>query len=74
MSIIHVKIPKESTDWEIDDFLGNTLQYKIQDRWVYEVSCELPSNELKIIGLLDEEKSKSLGYDQNWKWIEIQEI
>jgi len=36
-------------DYQIDDFLTNTLQYKINQKWIYLNSLELPPNDLKII-------------------------
>lgn len=49
--IISIKVKTESVDWRIDDFLGNSFQYKIDNEWHYDTSVNLPNCELEIIGL-----------------------
>lgn len=48
MKTIEVAVPL-AEDYQIDDFLTNTLQYKINQKWIYLTSLELPPNDLKII-------------------------
>jgi hypothetical protein len=48
MKTIEVAVPL-AEDYQIDDFLTNTLQYKINQKWIYLTSLELPTNDLKII-------------------------
>ena len=48
MRTIEVTVPK-AEDYQIDDFLGNILIYKIGEKWNYLPNVKLPHNELKII-------------------------
>jgi|OM-RGC.v1.033669460 hypothetical protein len=71
-NILIIEVPNNSTEYEIDDFLGNTLQYKIGDDWIYNTYIELPTNRLEIIGILnDEEKYIKYNIDRNKKYILI---
>ena len=47
-------------DYQIDDFLANTLQYKIDENWIYLTSLELPPNDLKIIEIKKGESESCL--------------
>lgn len=48
MRTMEVTVPL-AEDYQIDDFLANTLQYKIDENWIYLTSLKLPPNDLKII-------------------------
>jgi hypothetical protein len=48
MRTFEVMVPK-ADEYQIDDFLGNILMYKIENDWKYLHNIELPVNELKII-------------------------
>ena len=48
MRTMEVTVPL-AEDYQIDDFLTNTLQYKIDENWIYLTSLELPPNDLKEI-------------------------
>jgi len=45
---LEIKVP-EADDYQIDDFLGNIIMYKIQDNWNYLYGIQLPTDQLKII-------------------------
>lgn len=47
MRTMEVTVPL-AEDYQIDDFLANTLQYKIDENWIYLTSLKLPPNDLKI--------------------------
>jgi hypothetical protein len=66
-----IEVPNNSTEYEIDDFLGNTLQYKIGYDWIYNTHIELPTGKLEIIGILDDEKYIKYNIDRNKKYILI---
>lgn len=72
-NILIIEVPNNSTEYEIDDFLGNTLQYKIGDDWIYITHIELPTYQLEILGILDNEESykKFNIVDRNKKYILI---
>lgn len=65
---IHIKVPKDSTEWDIDDFLGNSFQYKIGESWFYDTSVSLPNCDLVIVGLATTEycELNSLDISENW--------
>lgn len=65
-----VDVPIESTEYKIDVFLANTLQYKINDKWVYDTDVLLPSEQLKVIGI---EENKNIYYEPptGRKWLKI---
>lgn len=69
-----VEVPQDSIEYEIDDFLGNTLQYRIGEKWVYDTSIKLPINDLKILGVLDESEYINLDIDREKKWLKIKTI
>ena len=48
MKTFEVIVPK-ADEYQIDDFLGNILMYKINDDWKYLHKIALPENNLKII-------------------------
>lgn len=48
MKFIEVIAPL-AEEYQIDDFLGNILMFKIGEDWNYLHSVELPHNDLKII-------------------------
>lgn len=66
-----VEVPKESTEYDIDDFLGNCLQYKINDEWRYDTSIKLPIKDLEIIGVVESDEYISLNIDKDKKWLKI---
>lgn len=58
---IYVTAPIESTDWAIDNFLGNSFQYKINNEWYYDTSVTLPNTpELRIIGEVEKNESSKV--------------
>jgi len=59
MRTIEVTVPL-AEDYQIDDFLANTLQYKIDENWIYLTSLELPPNDLKIIEIKKGESESCL--------------
>ena len=65
---IMVEVPKESKDWNIDDVLGNCLQYTIDGVWRYDTKVDLPFGELKVIGTLNKviKENLKLNIDKNW--------
>lgn len=66
-----VNVPKESTEYNIDDILGNCLQYKINDEWVYDTSINLPIKDLEIVGVVEGDEYISLNIDKDKKWLKI---
>lgn len=66
-----VDVPIESTEYDIDDFLSNALQYKINGEWVYDTDALLPTEQLKVIGI---EENKNIYYYEpptGRKWLKI---
>ena len=59
MRTMEVTVPL-AEDYQIDDFLANTLQYKIDENWIYLTSLELPPNDLKIIEIKKGESESCL--------------
>ena len=59
MRTMEVTVPL-AEDYQIDDFLTNTLQYKIDENWIYLTSLELPPNDLKIIEIKKGESESCL--------------
>lgn len=53
---IIINTPVNSTDHQIDDFLGNTLQYKIDGHWIYDTKVSLPNEELEIVNIHQSEQ------------------
>lgn len=72
-NIFIVEVPKDSTEYEIDDFLGNTLQYKLNEKWKYDTSIKLPHYDLEIIGVMESDEYISLNIDKNKKWLKIKQ-
>ena len=72
-NILIVEVPENSSEYHIDDFLGNSLQYKVFDDWIYDTSVKLPSNDLFVIGLLDsnEKLLPNINIDKKKKWLLI---
>lgn len=66
-----VEVPNESTEWDIDDFLGNCLQYKINGVWKYDTKIDLPVDDLKVVGLLNNVMIEKLDLNPEKKWILI---
>jgi hypothetical protein len=66
-----VEVPKESTEYRIDDFLGNILQYKIGEEWIYETTLKLPRNDIEILGVVNDDEYISLNIDKDKKWLKI---
>jgi len=48
MRTIEIKAPK-AEEYQIDNFLGNIIMYKVENNWKYIHGVELPVDELKII-------------------------
>ncbi len=69
--IIIIEVPKYSSEFEIDDFLGNTLQYKIGEKWIYDTLTKLPDDNLEVIGLLENNNIIDLNLDNKKKWLLI---
>lgn len=70
-NIIIVEVPIESTDYNIDDFLGNALQYKINDKWIYDTSIKLPICDLEIIGIEENIYNHDLSIDKKWLKVKL---
>ena len=47
MRFIEVEVPN-AEEYQIDNFLGNIIQYKIDGNWFYERKTELPPDNLEI--------------------------
>jgi len=47
MKTIEIEVPN-AEEYQIDDFLENVLQYKIDGKWIYDKSIKLPLDNLKI--------------------------
>lgn len=45
---LEIKVP-EADAYQIDDFLGNIIMYKINNTWNYLYGIQLPTDQLKII-------------------------
>jgi len=52
-----IEVPKNSTDHQIDDNLGNILLYKLNGQWIYDNTVSLPNEELEIVDLQTSEES-----------------
>ena len=50
MKTIEIEVPN-AEEYQIDNFLGNILQYKIDDNWIYDSSIKLPVDNLEIIDI-----------------------
>ena len=50
MKTIEIEVPN-ADEYQIDDFLENILQYKVDGKWVYDKTIKLPNNNLKIEGI-----------------------
>jgi hypothetical protein len=70
-NFIIVEVPKESVEWDIDDFLGNRLQFRIGNDWKYDMVTDLPINDLKVVGLLNQLMIKEFSLDVEKKWLLI---
>jgi hypothetical protein len=70
-NFIIVEVPKESVEWDIDDFLGNRLQFRIGNDWKYDMVTDLPINDLKVVGLLNQLMIKEFSLDIEKKWLLI---
>jgi hypothetical protein len=70
-NFIIVEVPKESVEWDIDDFLGNRLQFRIGNDWKYDMKTDLPINDLKVVGLLNQLMIKEFSLDVEKKWLLI---
>lgn len=68
-NIIIIEVPKESTEYDIDDFLGNTLQYNISGVWVYDTLNKLPSTNLEILDILKTDEYQDIDIDRNKKMV-----
>lgn len=53
---IIINAPVNSTDHQFDDFLGNTLQYKIDGHCIYDTKVSLPNEELEIVNIHQSEQ------------------
>lgn len=72
--LLLIEVPKESTEHDIDDFLGNTLQYKLNNVWVYDTLNRLPSTNLEILDILKDDEYQDIDIDRNKKWLLIKKI
>jgi hypothetical protein len=70
-NFIIVEVPKESVEWDIDDFLGNRLQFRIGNDWKYDMKTDLPINDLKVVGLLNQLMTKEFSLDVEKNWLLI---
>ncbi len=70
-NFIIVEVPKESVEWDIDDFLGNRLQFRIGNDWKYDMKTDLPINDLKVVGLLNKLMIKEFSLDVEKNWLLI---
>lgn len=73
-NIIIIEVPKESTEYDIDDFLGNTLQYNIDGVWIYDTLNKLPSTNLEILDILKTDEYQDIDIDRNKKWLLIKQF
>ena len=73
-NIIIIEVPKESTEYDIDDFLGNTLQYNIDGVWIYDTLNRLPSTNLEILDILKTDEYQDIDIDRNKKWLLIKQF
>jgi len=73
-NIIIIEVPKESTEYDIDDFLGNTLQYNIGGVWIYDTLNKLPPNNLEILDILKTDEYQDIDIDRNKKWLLIKQF
>jgi hypothetical protein len=53
---LSIKTHPNSTDSRIDDVLGNSFQYKLNDEWHYDTNITLPNGDLEIIGVKESNK------------------
>lgn len=73
-NILIIEVPMDSVEYEIDDFLGNSLQYKIDDVWIYDTLNKLPSNNLEILEILKDDEYQDIDIDRNKKWLLIKQF
>ena len=73
-NIIIIEVPKESTEYDIDDFLGNTLQYNIGGVWIYDTLNKLPSTNLEILDILKTDEYQDIDIDRKKKWLLIKQF
>jgi hypothetical protein len=73
-NILIIEVPIDSVEYEIDDFLVNSLQYKIGDDWIYDTLNKLPSNNLKILEILKPDEYQDIDIDRNKKWLLIEQF
>lgn len=60
--ILSIRTHPNSTDWRIDDVLGNSFQYKLNGEWYYDTSVSLPNGNLEIIGVKESNKDSKIIY------------
>lgn len=70
-NIIIVEVPIESTDYNIDDFLGNVIRYKIDGEWIYDTNIKLPICNLEIIGIRENIYNYDLPIGKKWLKIKL---
>ena len=70
-NLLFINVPKNSSDYDIDDFLGNSLQYKLDGEWIYDTSVKLPINNLEVLGVLNIDVNIETKLDLSKKWIVI---
>jgi hypothetical protein len=73
-NILIIEVPTDSVEYEIDDFLSNTLKYRIGDIWSYDTFNKLPSNNLKILEILKPYQYLDIDIDRNKKWLLINQL
>lgn len=68
-NLLFINVPSNSSEYEIDDFLANTLLYKLDGEWKYDTSIKLPINNLEILGILNDGVNIETKLDLSKKWI-----
>lgn len=68
-NLLFINVPSNSSEYEIDDFLANTLLYKLDGEWKYDTSIKLPINNLEILGILNDDVNIETKLDLSKKWI-----
>jgi len=63
MKFLEVEVPN-ADEYQIDNFLGNIIQYKINEEWHYFTQVELPVNNLVISEVKKSE-------DKTWLKIQV---
>lgn len=67
---IAILVPEKSYDYQIDDFLSNRLQYKIDGKLI-EDNSKLPNSSLIILDIITSSQEYKLENVVNKKWLLI---